>query len=210
MCRSPAGSAPCLEWPDRRVSASSGEVIAELESKGIALDGDLSATEREAGEALQALAEGPVYFACLYARFAEPLGWRYQKPVVRGAVPRLLAPFTVAKIRRAQIRRCTANGFKHRSDFAKGITAVNQLSDALADDAFVLGDDIQVADCAVWSSLVHAAYTKSDNPVRHVVRKDVALMRYLNRVADLADWELPPLNLSGFNRTAEPLHAMTA
>lgn len=189
----PARQSSCAQWHDRRAALNAATAIAALERQGPALDQDLSTADIEAGRALLALAEGPVYFACLYNRFAEKNGWDRQKELVRSSVPTLFAPIIVPLIRRIQIKRCATNGFANRADYAKAIGAIGGLSDALGDNLFMLGDDIQTADCGVWANLVHAAFSPTDNPARHAVRSDARLVAYLKRVGAIADWELPQI-----------------
>lgn len=192
--KSPNKKMPYVAWPDGRITADSGEIIKELEWNGPTLDQDLSTADREAGEAYTALAEGPIYFACLYSRFVDPIGWKYQKVTIRKMVPGFVAPILAPIIRRAERKLCANNGFSNREDYAKAIEAIASLSDALAEKPFVLGDDIQIADCSVWANLMHVAYTLSDNPARHAVRSDPALMAYVDRVAKTVDWDLPTLH----------------
>lgn len=192
--KSPNKKMPYVAWPDGRITAESAEIIAELENKGPALDQDLSAADREAGEAYTAHAEGPIYFACLYSRFVDPNGWKHQKVTIKKMVPGVVAPIVGPIIRRAEKKLCANNGFSNREDYAKAISAITTLSDALGDKPFMLGDDIQIVDCSVWANLMHVAYTLSDNPARHAVRSDVLLMAYINRIAVAVDWKLPALH----------------
>ena len=190
--KSPNKAVPYVEWPDGRISADSGDIIRELEVNGVSLNADFSAAAMETGQKLQALAEGPVYYACLYGRFAEETGWRHQKATVKALVPAILSPILVPIIRKSQIRKCADNGFASRADYAKAIEAIDVISAALGDQPFLFGNDISVADCAVWANVMHAAHTLSDNPARHAVRSNPVLVAYIERVAKAADWVLPP------------------
>ena len=210
LCKSPERQAPWVTWPDGHSLADSGQIIDVLEREDVALDRELSTVARTASEVLRSLSEGPVYFACQYARFVEQHGWQYQKEVVRRRVPHMLAPMLLRWVRRSQAKRCAVHGFRQRKDFAKGVVAVNQLSDALGSNPYMLGEEIQSVDCAVWANLVHAAYTPSDNPLRHAVRSDPMLLAYIERVALLADWELPVINPLRRPQASAHLQAMRA
>ena len=110
---------------------------------------------------------------------------------MRAIVPALLAPILVPIIRRSQIKRCAENGFASRDDYGKAVTAIRRIGDALGDKPFILGEQIRTADFGIWGNLLHAAYTPSENPVRHAVQSEPALMAYLARVAERARLKLP-------------------
>lgn len=192
--QSPNRKVPYIAWSDGRLSADSGEIIRELEAFGGGLDGDLDQAMIARGEEYQALAQGPLYFSCLYSRFVEDAGWKFQKVTVREILPPLLAPLIAKMIRQSQIKRCRENGFDRRESYASAIQAIKQLSGELGDQSFFLQDDApNVADCAVWANLLHIAYTKADSPARIAVRYDGRLRAYIDRVANLAAYKLPSL-----------------
>ena len=192
--KSPNKKVPYIAWPDGRIVADSGEIIRQLESKNPRLGIGLSENERAQGAELEALAQGPVYFACLYARFVEENGWRFQKETVKAILPVLLAPILVPLIRRSQRKLCEENDFNSRDDYPKAIAAIEKISETLGDNLFMLGDEPGVVDCSVWANIMHVAYTLADNPARHAVRGDESLMAYVRRVADRVDFSLPALS----------------
>lgn len=192
--QSPNRKVPYVEWPDGRRLADSGEIIRELEGSGGGLDSGLDGATMARGEEYQALAQGPLYFSCLYSRFVEDAGWKFQKEAVREILPPLLAPLIAKMIRRSQKKRCRENGFDRRESYANAIQAIKRLSSALGDRSFFLRDDApNVADCAVWANLLHIAFTRAESPARMAVRNDRRLREYIDRVAEVAAYKLPPL-----------------
>jgi glutathione S-transferase len=189
--KSPNKAVPYVAWGDGRITADSEAIIAELENNDSALDRGLSAADVELAAELRKHAEGAVYYACLYSRFVEDAGWKHQRATVREIVPALIAPILVPIIRRSQVKKCAENGFSSRDDYGQAVKAVHAIRDALGDKPFLLGEELRTVDCAVWGQLLHAAYTKSENPIRHAVRMEPTLMDYLARVANKVGFELP-------------------
>ncbi len=192
--KSPNKKVPYVGWPDGSISAETDEIIVKLESSGTPLDEGLSASEIAAGKVLQGLAEGPVYYGCLYSRFVEDSGWEHQRGTVKEVLPALLAPILVPIIRRAEKKLCARNGFENRDGYESALDAIQRIRDALGDNPYILGDKLRTADCSIWANILHTAYTKADNPARHAVRGDEVLMAYAHRLADKFGWKLPALS----------------
>lgn len=191
--KSPNRLVPYVKWPDGSVTAESDAIIARLEAQGDALDAGLSPEDKVRGDGAAMLAQTVLYYACLYARFADPAGWAHQKLLFKKMLPALLRPIVVPMIRKSQIKKCAEHGFASAASYAAGIEAASTLSNEIGDKPFLLGDEPRIADCAVWANVMQTAYTLSPNPPRDAVRNDPILMGYIQRMADRANLEMPPL-----------------
>ena len=192
--KSPTGEVPFVTLPGGRVQADSADIIAEFEFDMPRLDKGMDDSLRATAHELTTLAEGPVYFGCLYARFVEDGGWQHQKQVLRGLIPRIAAPVVMPLVRRAQRKRCAENGIVDRGSYETVLAAIADLSDALGDKPYLFGAEPRTVDCAVWAQLLHTAYTKADNPARLAVRENPRLMAYIDRVGERAGFELSRLS----------------
>jgi glutathione S-transferase len=191
--KSPNKRVPYVSGVGEGLKADTHEIIETLEAEK-SLDEGLSEEKRALGQEIESLVQEGLYFACVYSRFVEPEGWVHQKPAVKAVVPWLLAPILVPVIRKGQIKACAANGFEDPgAGYARAEEGAERASSVLGDKPFLLGDEPRVADCAVWANTMHNAYTPSDNPARAAVRSHANLMSYIQRVAEHAKLELPPL-----------------
>ena len=193
--RSPTRRMPFVSLSDGRTLAGSNAVIVELErtAAGNGMDTGMLAEERARAERLRMLAEGPLYYGCLYARFVEEGGWRHQQRVLRGVIPPFVAPIAMPLVRRSQRRRCLANGIVGRQSYETVLAAIDKLENALTDTPYISGDRIRSVDCSIWAMLLHTAHTKADNPARHAVRRNARLLAYIDRIAARAQFALPEL-----------------
>lgn len=191
--KSPNKRVPYVSGVGQGLKADTHEIISALEAER-SLDEGLDEEQRSSGREMEKLVEEGLYFACLYSRFVEPEGWVYQKPAVKAVVPWLLAPILVPVIRKGQIKACAANGFEDpQAGYRRAEECAERVAQFLSDKPFLLGEEPRVADCAVWANAMHNAYTPSDNPARAAVRSHANLMSYIERVAERAELQLPPL-----------------
>ena len=191
--KAPAGTMPYVKMPNGSMLSTSTAVVDALEQAGPGLDNALDDTARERGETLRELAEDQLYWPLLYSRFGDPAGWTHQVAAVRPIVPWLLRPVLIPVIKRSQVKRCAEHGWTEQADiYTRGVAVVDALADALGDGDWFLGDAPHSVDCAVWAPVMHASYTRSDNPLTAAVRGHDNLMAFVDRLAQRADLALPP------------------
>ncbi|MBV7330718.1 glutathione S-transferase family protein [Chloroflexi bacterium TSY] len=189
--KSPNKAVPYVQWEDGTIQAESDEIIARFEKMGPSLDEGIIESERQLGEQLQTMAESKIYFSCLHHRFADSETWVHQRETVRALVPTLLSPILTHVIRRGQITKCQENGFNSEADYAKGINAVQELSEKLGDSDYFLGSEARTYDCAIWGNLANCAATVTSNPVRDAIRSDERLVKYIKRLSERARLHIP-------------------
>lgn len=191
--QSPTKTMPFVKWPDGTKQGDSGHIIDRLEAEGPALNAGLSSDEIAHGRALEAEAQGPVYFSGLYTLFVTDEGWAQQKPGVVAGLPFLLRPFVPGIIRRAQIKKCAQNGFPDDRGYEGTLRALDVLSEALGDKPFFFGDTPRTFDCSIWGPLLLTAYMTIDCPPSRRLRGDAKLLAFVERAAKAAGFTLPPL-----------------
>ena len=189
--KSPNKAVPYVRWEDGTIEAESDQLIGRLEAQGPSLDEGLTDADKARAAELQKLAEGVLYYACVYHRFADPDTWPIQRKTVLQLVPWLLSPILTRVIRRSQIKKCAAHGFVTDADYSKAVDAAQQLSDALGDNDYMLGNAPRTVDCAVWANLASCASTSTKGAARDAIRADDRLMAYIRRLASRADLALP-------------------
>ncbi|MCA9719270.1 MAG: glutathione S-transferase family protein [Myxococcales bacterium] len=189
--KSPSKTVPWVTWSDGGVTTDSSAILERLEREGPALDDGLPEAARARGEQLVARVESPIYFSTLFSAFVDQEGWMTHREYVKAGLPWLLRPIVPAFIRRSQVIKCAANGFTSAADYAKGVTAVEEVSAALGDAPFLSGDAPRVVDCCVWAQLVGLVYTHQATPPREALRGDARLADYITRVAARGGYPLP-------------------
>ena len=193
----PNGQVPYVQWEDGSIEDDTGNIIAKLETRGPRLDARLSSSQRIHGENLENLAQDTIYFACLYSRFVDPDGWRFQKPTVRALVPTVLAPVLLPVVRNAQRKRCLENGFvDDAAGYLRAAEAVQTIASELGDQPYILGDEPHTADCALWATLLQGATTLAPSPIRSAIRQQPGLLGYIERLGEHAGLALAPGRLN--------------
>ncbi len=191
--KSPNKRVPYVRWPDGTEQADSGEIIERLEAEGPSLDEGLAGADRERGIKMEGVAQGILYYACLYARFVDEDGWAMQRRIIQPLLPKWLAPVLLPMIRRSQVTACRDNGFFNDEGYDTLAEGFAKIMATMGDRPFLLGDKPHVADCAVWANMAHLALTRTDNPGKRLVRENAAAMDYVRRLGGRVGWALPGL-----------------
>ena len=191
---SPNGMVPYVRWPDGRLQAESGDIIADLEVR-CGLDRGVAPAALDRGRRLAEQVELTCYDACLHDRFTLADGWRVQKPVTAAYVahllPSVLVPLALPWVRWKQMRRAARQTMADpAAGHAASIAVIESISACLRDQSFVCGDRPSTVDCAIWPNLLHVAATCNPTPPREAVRSSRLLVDWIERLAGLADYTL--------------------
>lgn len=192
VLKSPNRKVPYVTLADGEVMADSGDICGRLDDDDRGLDAGLTEEQLATAEHLRRMAEDSLYYCVLASRFIDPGGWSHQQATVKGLVPWFVAPIAVPMIRRSQVALCRDHGSPTMEDAVLQTDRIcDDLSEALGDNSYFLGSEPHIVDCSIWSNLVHAAATLSDNGVTDRVRRDERLMGFVRRMATKADLPLP-------------------
>jgi glutathione S-transferase len=189
--KSPTKEVPWVTFADGSVMGDSGKIIEHLEAEGPSLDEWLSDEQRTQSRELIERVDAPIYFSSLYYNFVDDEGWARQKKYIGARLPWALRLFLPAIIRKTQVVKCAKHGFTDRSDYGKAVTAIGELSEALGDKPFLMGDEPAVADCCLWPQLLGCMNTDQSTPARDAARGDDRLQDYMERVAERVGLKIP-------------------
>jgi glutathione S-transferase len=190
--KAPKGKLPYIEHEGRKVCDSTA-IIDYLEARAVKpMDAGLSARDKAVSVAMQAMFEEQLYFINSWRRWAEPAGWAVYQPVMADSiaqmgVPRFMSNAVSRLVRSKVIKALNAQGTgRHSGDEinALGIKLISAVSDWLADQPYMLGEEPHTLDATAYAFLIGIANVPIEGPVKAHLLSKANLVGYCERMKE--------------------------
>ncbi|MEM7748504.1 MAG: glutathione S-transferase C-terminal domain-containing protein [Pseudomonadota bacterium] len=186
--------APKLKMPylvdDGKTIADSTFVRWHLEARySIDFDKDYDAASRATGWAMEKLCEDHLYWLGLHERWMEPVNFDKGPRMFFDAVPAILRPLIVHRVKSDVRRNLWGQGTGRHSEAERNKlanTAIQTLSDCLGDKPYLLGATPSGADASVFATTLSCSCPHFDTPSRRMIEAHPNLIAYRDRLN--AEW----------------------
>ncbi|MDX2224470.1 MAG: glutathione S-transferase family protein, partial [Rhodospirillaceae bacterium] len=185
--KSSTGKAPYVEI-DGQPLADSGLIVDHLEKlTGHAVDGRLTLAERAQSLAFQRLMEEHLYWAAVFARWADPDNADNVKSYIAGAtgLPGWLMPVVGTLIQRSVIKAMRGHGLGRHAPaeiWRLGIADVDALGHWLGSRPWAFGDAPTVLDAVMFAFVASIIRTPWDFPLKSHTLKHRNLVDHTQRM----------------------------
>jgi len=168
----------------------SDNIRTHLETQyGADFDNGLDAYQRAQSRSIIRMVEEHLYFCMVYDRWIPDGSWVHIKkvffaelpPVIRSIVPSIARKSVISDLKGQGLGRLSYSEMLARAKL--DISAVENL---LGHHNFLFGDKPNAADVSCACMLVHIAASPLESSLRECVRENQQLMRYTNRVMEIA------------------------
>ncbi len=185
--KSPKGKLPYID-DNGQIVADSSIIIDYLKNKySDALDGRLSSSQKATRLAFQRMIEEHLYWVILYSRWVEDEGWEKIKPLYFDELPAFMKAFVPEIVRRQFIKVIEGQGIgrHHRDDvYQMGKDDVSAVSTLLADQNFMLGNDVTSLDATAYGFLANIIEAPIESPLKEHTKSLPNLVAYCERMKE--------------------------
>lgn len=187
--KAPKGKIPYIEQNGKLIGDSTFIRWHLEDTYGADFDKGLTDAEKAVAWAFEKLCEDHLYWTILDARWMSDAN--FQKGPVKffDAVPALIRPLIIGKVRRDVRSRAWAQGIGRHSKAEierLALRDIDAISAFLAEKLWLMGDQPCGADAAVWSTIAGALSPTFDTPIRTAAEGRANLVAYRDR--GLAYW----------------------
>jgi glutathione S-transferase len=184
--KAPLGKLPYIVDGDRVIHDSSC-IVEHLERvHGVKLDAALTTAQRAAAHAFQRMLEEHLYWAVVYARWIEDIGWNTIRPIYFAPLPALLRPL-ISRVARGQVRRDLHGhglGRHHRDEiYRRAAQDIDAIAAQLGDQPFFFGGEPTGIDASVYAFLASCWQVQVDSPLKAAVALHPNLTAYCARMS---------------------------
>jgi glutathione S-transferase len=183
--KAPKGKLPYIREDDGLIVADSSFIRIHLENRyGINFDRSLSPSEKATALAYERLCEEHLYWAIVHDRWINDENFNAGPRNYFNAVPALLRPLVIAKVRRDIRRSLLAQGLgRHTAEERLHLATadIDALAAFLGNKPFLMGDDPCGADASVASCVLNVLCTHFNTPLRAAAEKHQNLVAYRDR-----------------------------
>lgn len=185
LMKSPKGKMPYIEDAGKLIG-DSGLIIAYLKATyGDPLDATLTLAERAVSLAFQRLLEENLYWALVYTRWMEEVGWEHSRAAFFGKMPAPLKWFVPTMARHGLKKQLWGHGMGRHSRneiYAIGCADLTALADFLGDKVFFMGAQPTSVDAAVYATLANILWPPLDSPLKQHALKYPNFEAYCQRM----------------------------
>lgn len=186
--RAPKGKLPYIK-DDGDIIADSMHIRWHLENKhGANFNAGLSAQQNATSWAIERMCEEHLYWAIVHERWSDDANFHKGPRHYFDAVPALLRPLVIIKVRRDIRRNLWGHGLGRHTD--EEITQhahadLQALSDFLGDNPWLMGANPTAGDATVFAFVTAAMAEFFDGPVGAAARSFANLVAYRDRGMNL-------------------------
>ena len=183
--KSPKGKMPYIVEGDRVLADSSFIVDYLKQTYGDPLDAWLSPKDRSMALAYQRLLEENLYWAMVYVRWVESIGWSHTRAAFFGSMPVPLRWIIPHVARRGILRQLRGHGMGRHSAqeiYAIGQRDITALAEFLGDKPYFLGDRPSSLDAVAYAFLANLLWVPVDSPLKQHARQYKQLENYCQRM----------------------------
>lgn len=186
--KAPKGKLPYIT-DDGELIADSMQIRWHLESKyAVDFSSNLTDQQKAISWALERMCEEHLYWTIVFERWVDDKNFNKGPRKFFDAVPAVLRPLVVAKVRRGVKQSLWGHGLGRHSKTEVTRHAANDLkaiSDYLGDNPWLMGANPTVGDATVFSFVAGAMAEYFDGPVGEAARSHANLIAYRDRGMNL-------------------------
>lgn len=183
--KAPKGKMPFIDDGGTLVADSSFIIDYLKQTYGDALDAWLNPKERSMALAYQRLLEENLYWAMVYVRWVEPVGWKHTRQAFFGNMPVPLRWIVPPFARRGILRQLRGHGLGRHSAaeiYTIGKHDITALAEFLDDKPYFLGDKPCSLDAVAYAFLANLLWVPVDSPLKLHAQNYVQLESYCQRM----------------------------
>ena len=185
--KAPKGKLPYIEDGPKTV-ADSGLIIEYLKKEyGDPLDEKLTAGQWSVAHAFRRLLEESLYFAIVYSRWIDPVGWAVLKPELVRMLPPV-ARWFVPGLARSSVRKSLhQQGIaRHAPDevYALGDADLSAIATFLADKPYMMGDSPTSLDASAYGMIASIVTMGIESRLKSHARSHENLIAYCDRMRE--------------------------
>lgn len=171
---------------DGKTIADSTFIRWHLEARyGIDFDKDYSPADRATGWAIEKLCEDHLYWLGLQERWMDPTNFDKGPRKFFDAVPTVLRPLIVRKVRGDVRRNLWGQGTGRHSEAERNKlanTTIQAMSDFLGDKPYMLGQTMSSTDAAAFATVQSLSSPFFETPSRRIIETKANLIAYRDRL----------------------------
>jgi glutathione S-transferase len=183
----PKGKLPWIDDEGKTV-ADSGLIIDYLKQKfGDPLDAGLSARERAEAVAITRLLEEHLYWAVLYTRWIDEVGWPMTRESFFGKLSwplRVVVPLLAQRGMRSELHGHGMGRHSRDEIMALGTADIAALSGLLGNRPYFLGDQPTSVDATATGFLANVLMVELETPLKAAALSHANLVAYCRRMAE--------------------------
>ncbi|MGH8751095.1 MAG: glutathione S-transferase family protein [Burkholderiales bacterium] len=183
--KAPMGKLPYIEDNGKTIADSSFIIEYLQATYGDALDARLSPLEKAQARALQRLMEENLYWAAVYARWAEPSGWEITRREFFQPVPAWLRGLVSSMARRGVKKQMWGHGMgRHSAEevYHIGNSDITTLADFLNDKSYFMGSEPSSIDAVAYAFLANLIWVPVESPLKQRALSYPQLEAYCRRM----------------------------
>lgn len=185
--RSPTKTIPWIVDGDEAIGDTSLIIEHLTRTRQIALDAELTSTQRATAHAVQRMLEEHAKWVTSYRLFVAEYGWAVTRSTM-DAVPAVIRPLVASVFLRGRLRKQGwAQGlgrFDHDERMRRGCDDWTSIATLLGDQRWLLGDKPHTIDAIVFGFLASIVVPPIDDELRRHVRARPTLVAYVERVIE--------------------------
>lgn len=182
---SPSGQIPFVTTGEETISDSEG-IIAHFEAlRGNPLDAGLSESEKAQAWFMRSRVEDELYWQITYMRWGDPQGWKHFRPDLKQYLPGWKKLILPAMIRHMLLKQMRCRGMSPQDtakSYAPGKAVLDELSRALGDKPYFLGDSMRSLDMSLYAFLANIIDQPHSNQLQTHARALANLSAYCQRM----------------------------
>jgi glutathione S-transferase len=187
--KAPMGKLPFIDDGGQKI-ADSQLIVDHLEkTRPEPLDAGLSAESSARGHAIRRMLEEGLYFAAVYARWADDRYWPEFKKTISAKmpIPGPLKPIIMPKIRKGVLKSLLSQGTgRHEPDqvYAFAERDLDALVTLLGEGPYLLGDTPRSVDAVAFGFLAQGVMCDIPSRLADIIKSKPALVAYVERLKD--------------------------
>jgi glutathione S-transferase len=183
--RSPSQKLPFIK-DGTKVLTDTAVIIDYLKTTtGISLDQQLTPLQLAQSLAVQRLVEEHLYFAVVYSRWLDPVGWPITSKTFFGELPKILqviVPGIVHKQVKKQLWFQGTGRLSAANIYNAGNYDLAALAELLGSNQYFFGDKPSNIDATIYSILACIVQPPIPSPLQIFVNENSTLVKYMERV----------------------------